>query len=396
MRKTKAPNVRIATLEDRSVVFELLAVMGDRGSRLAWANPDEPFAALLSAPDARLLLAERDGVLVGAAAIRARRARVFEERKAWMELLAVAANVHGDEIISALLGAGEREAAALGCGVVVLDASTSSGPSLVQPFERAVPSRGRSLAESFLAAAASAATRIAYAIAGLADAGSVGIGADGAPTEAADDAAEQAAIAELLPLGFPIVSEEKGLIGALDPHSHQLWISLDPLDGSRNFVAGYPAYAASVALIRDGIPIAGLVVDLAAGHRWAASAGNGATLNGKPIRTRQGALGAIPSPAATHLQLANLTGLTRLRISGSTVSDLAHVADGSLAAFVALDRRVVHVHDLAAGMIVVEEAGGCVIDRTGARPVLVPDATVCMDIVASCNVDLARALAGLS
>jgi fructose-1,6-bisphosphatase/inositol monophosphatase family enzyme len=409
MYESAAPHVRVGTIEDRPNVAEFLMTSGHRRVPHEWTNADAPLAALLAEPDARLLLAERDGIVVGAAALCARHARVFEARKGWLEVLGVAADARGAGAVSALVAAADREAVALGCGTLVFDASLTDASSLdfyrahdftkagtAQRFERAIAVLDGTLAEKFLAVAARAVTSVAHAIAGLADASSIGTGADGAPTEAADDAAEQAAVAELLTLGLPIVSEEKGLIGVLSLDPQQPWISLDPLDGSRNFVAGYPVFALSVGLVRDGEPIAGLVADLACGHRWAASTGKGATLNGKPIRTRRGPLGAILSPASGAMQLGDLAGLTRLRISGSTASDLAHVADGSLAAFVALERRVVHVHDLAAAMIVIEEAGGCVIDRNGARPILVPDPAACIEVVGACDRDLARALTGLA
>jgi 3'(2'), 5'-bisphosphate nucleotidase len=248
------------------------------------------------------------------------------------------------------------------------------------------------ITDHFLAAASRAAARVAEAIAGRADAAPVGIGADGAPTEDADDAAERAALVELLPLGMPIVSEEAGLVGAERVDPAEPWISLDPLDGSRNFVAGYPAYAVSIGLVQHGRALAGVIVDLAVGTRWVGVAGGGATRDGILIRTRRGALGAVPSPLAGATAIPVLKGVSRVRISGSTASDLARVGDGSLSVFYGLDRPVVHVHDLAAAIVIVEEAGGCVVDRTGGRPVLVPDPAVTLDVVAACDRDFALAL----
>ncbi|HYZ15934.1 MAG TPA: inositol monophosphatase family protein, partial [Candidatus Acidoferrum sp.] len=209
-------------------------------------------------------------------------------------------------------------------------------------------------------------------------------------------AAERAALSELLPLGIPVVSEESGLVGAATIDPDQPWISLDPLDGSRNFVAGYPLYATSIGLVHHGQPIAGLVADLAGGHRWSAHLGGGAICDGRPIRTRRSPLGALPSPVPGGAGVRELPNITRVRISGSTTSDLCRVADGSLAVFFALDRPVVHVHDLAAAMIIIEEAGGTVIDRAGVRPVLTPDPACCLEIVAAYERSAARAFAGFA
>jgi fructose-1,6-bisphosphatase/inositol monophosphatase family enzyme/N-acetylglutamate synthase-like GNAT family acetyltransferase len=399
--------VRFASALDRGAIWELLVAMG--GHDDLRERSLESFAALLAASDGRVLVAERDGAVAGVATLQARLSLLSDRREAWLGALAVAPQMRSIGIGAALLAAVEREAAALGCASIVLEASTmreaahafyhANGFTEVRSarrFERAVEAPGDTLAERFLAAAARAAARVAFAVAGRADASAVGIGADGAATEDADEAAEQAALAELLPLGLPIVSEEAGLVGASRVDPDAPWISLDPLDGSRNFVAGFPMYATSIGLVQSGRALAGFVADLAGGRRWAARAGCGATLDGRPIRTRRSVLGAIPSPLPGTTTLRALPGITRVRISGSTASDLARVADGTFAAFFALDRPVVHVHDLAAAMIVLEEAGGCVIDRAGERPVLVPDPAVCLDVVAACDRAFALQLAGLA
>jgi 3'(2'), 5'-bisphosphate nucleotidase len=397
--------VRFAGPADRAAIGALIAAMGGHDDVRERGGSLDSYAALLASPDVRVLVAERDTGVVGVATVHARLSLLSDRREAWLGALAVAPESRADGVGGALLAAVEREAAALGCASIVLEASTmreqahafylANGFDESRParrFERPVHVAGETLTERFLAAAARAATRVAHAVAGRAVAHAVGIGADGAPTEDADDAAERAALSELLPLGVPIVSEEAGLVGAAHVDPDQPWISLDPLDGSRNFVSGYPMYAVSIGLVQRGRPTAGLVADLVTGMRWAASAGDGATLNGKPIRSRRGPLGAIPSPLPGVTAIPALPGIARVRISGSTASDLARVGDGSLAVFYALDRAVVHVHDLAAAMIIVEEAGGCIVDRSGARPVLVPDAAVCLDVVAACDRELARTL----
>ncbi len=402
-------HTRLARPDDCAAVVQLIAAMGGHDDIAEYGAFLETFATMCAAPDARVLVAERDGAVVGVTSLQARLSLLTDRREAWLGVLAVAPDVRSTGVGAQLLASAEREAQALGCASIVLEASTmrdrahafyrARGFAEARPalrFERMIDVPAETLADRFLAAAARAATHIAHAIAGRASAASVGIGADGAPTEDADAAAERAALDALLPLGVPVMSEESGLVGASTIDPQQPWISLDPLDGSRNFVAGYPLYAVSIGLVQAGRPIAGLVVDLAGGHRWSAQLGRGAMRDGAPIRTRHGPLGALPSPLPGARPVRELPGIKRVRISGSTASDLCRVADGSLAVFFALDRPVVHVHDLAAAMIIIEEAGGSVVDREGARPVLVPDAARCLEVVAAHDRASARAFAGLA
>lgn len=405
----RATLVRLACPEDRPAIVGLIGAMGGHDDIYDRVDPLSMLGAMLAAPECRVLVAERAGVVIGVAVLLARTAPLRDRREAWLGLLAVAPRFRSQAVGAELLAAADRAAAALGCAAIVVETSLGrdrahrfyerSGFRERAParrFERRVARPAADLPDRFLAAAARAASRVAEAVAGRGGSPAVGMGADGAPTEAADDAAERAAIAELWPLGLPIVSEEAGLVGAASVDPAQPWISLDPLDGSRNFLNGYPAYATSIGLVQGGKPLAGLVADLAGGSRWEARAGAGALRDGRTIRTRRSPLAAQPSPLPGQKPLRDLPGFARVRISGSTATDVCRVGDGSVAAFFALDRPVVHVHDLAAAMVIVQEAGGCVVDRAGRTPVLVPDAAVYLDIVAACDRETALRLTGLA
>jgi len=396
--------IRPARPEDRWPIVELIGAMGGHDDIYDSVRPLATLGAILAAPDCRVIVAERDGRVVGVATLQARISPLRDRREAWLGLLAVAPAMRSDSIGALLLDASDREAARMGCTAIVLEASamrarahafyTRAGFAERAParrFERRIAVRDAALPERFLAVAARAAARAADAAAGRARLAPVGIGADGLPTEAADAAAERAALAELVALGLPIVSEEAGLVGATAIDPVQPWISLDPLDGSRNFVNGYPVCATSIGLVADGKPLAGFVADLVCGSRWEARAGCGAMRDGRPIRTRRGALVALPSPV-DGAAVRSVAGFSRVRVSGSTARDLCHVADGSIAAFSGLDRPVVHVHDLAAALIIIQEAGGVVLDRAANEPRLVPDAAVFLDVVAACDRDTALAL----
>ncbi len=406
MTTLTAVRVRPARWDDRAAILQLIAAMGGHEDVAAGDDPLRVFGAVLADSNARALVADREGAIVGYAELQARPSTLHDCREGWLGALAIAPEERRSGVGGLLAAAIEREAALLGCAAIVVESSSwrldahafyrSHGfteLSTAARFRRELPSEQapqETPERRFLAAAARAASAVQAALAGLAGFDPIGIGADGAPTEAADAAAERAAVRELAALGFPIVSEESGLIGdrAVDPS--QPWISLDPLDGSRNFVNGYPAYAVAMGLVRDGRAIAGFVADLTSERRWWAAQGEGARLDGRPIRVRAGKLAGSASPNGSVL--APLPGVQRLRISGSTALDLCHVADGSLAAFVATHRPVIHVHDLAGPLAIIHEAGGVVRDRTLRTPLLVPDPSVTFAAVAAANDDLAQQL----
>lgn len=399
--------IRPARLEDREAILRLIVEMGGHEQVALRADPLLAFREVLADSQARALVAERDGEIVGYVEVRARASSVDDRREAWLGVLCVDEASRGAGIGAALVQAADREAALLGCSAVVLETAASRSEAhafyRAQGFGEKPPARrfvrevrvaGGSLEQRFLAAAALAASAVRAAITGLGACAPVGIGADGNATEAADAAAEAAILPVLTPLGLPIVSEEAGLVGAGAVEPDRPWICLDPLDGSRNFVAGCAPYAVSIGLVCEGRPLAGFVADLDAGHRWWAIAGGGAWRDGRPIRTRDGGLVALPNLDPAAGTFPKMPGLARVRISGSSATDLCRVADGSLAAFVCTDRPAVHAHDLAAAYAVILEAGGVVIDAGGVPPILVPDPKPCMHFVAAASLGLARSLLG--
>lgn len=397
--------IRPARWDDRPEILRLLVQMGGHEHILEHPDPLRILGEVLTQPEARAFVAEREGTIVGYAELHGRASSADGRREAWLGVLSVAPEARRRGIGAALIAAAEREAAFLGCSALVLESAQwradahafyrAQGFAEKPParrFVRAIPEAHGSLEERFLAAAARAASAVKAAIAGLDRSDPVGIGADGAPTEAADKAAEDAALEVLLRLGVPVVSEEAGLVGAQRVEPGQPWISLDPLDGSRNFLAGYPAYAISIALVVSGRSRAGMVVDLDGGHRWWGVAGGGAWRNGRPVRACGTGLLAFPSPLGDDPSPPQGRGETRIRVSGSTALDLCRVADGGLAAFASLGRPVVRVHDAAAGFCLIEEAGGTILDRTERVPELVPDPRAPLFFVASAERGFAQRL----
>jgi myo-inositol-1(or 4)-monophosphatase len=155
----------------------------------------------------------------------------------------------------------------------------------------------------------------------------------------------------------------------------------DPLDGTTNFLHGYPEYSVSIAIARDGVLCAGVVLNIPRGDEFTAVKGGGAFLNGQRIRVstlREPARALIGTgfPFKTLEKLPQylaqfslvMRGTAGIRRAGSAALDLSNVACGRFDAFWEL---VLAPWDVAAGMLMVQEAGGIVTDLDGnpARPV---------------------------
>lgn len=164
----------------------------------------------------------------------------------------------------------------------------------------------------------------------------------------------------------PILAEESGQIGLSDD-SPFLW-AIDPLDGTTNYTHQYPFSAVSIGLLVEGYPTVGVVFNPFHQELFRAAKGLGATLNRRSIRvssTARLANSLLVTGFAydRHQQVDNnyaefchLTHLTQgVRRGGSAAIDLAYVACGRLDGYW---ERGLSPWDLAAGVVLVEEAGG--------------------------------------
>jgi myo-inositol-1(or 4)-monophosphatase len=188
-----------------------------------------------------------------------------------------------------------------------------------------------------------------------------------------DRQAEGLIIEELLK-AFPkhgILAEESGVI---DGQEEYRWI-IDPLDGTTNYLHGFPHYAVSIACEHEGRLIHAAIYDPFKQELFAASRGDGATLNNRRIRvgslkTAQGALLATGFPFRHPEQLddflktfsAFFSKASDVRRAGSAALDLAYVAAGRLDGYWESD---LEAWDIAAGALIVREAGGLVTDFKG-------------------------------
>ncbi|MGD9780228.1 bifunctional fructose-bisphosphatase/inositol-phosphate phosphatase [Methanomethylovorans sp.] len=208
------------------------------------------------------------------------------------------------------------------------------------------------------------------------------IGADGTPTKLIDDASESAIILELEKAGRStrIISEECGekIIGC-DP---KIALIMDPLDGTHNAAMGIPFYSISIAIANpclSGINF-GYVKDFTTGDVYCAELGKGAYLNGNRIYTsaRSDIMDFCVSVYGYHPHVTKTTNLCqavrRIRILGCVSLELCYVACGKLDAFVDV-RGSLRLTDVAAGTLILEEAGGIVSDEKG-RKLLLQDNVV--------------------
>ncbi|GBE56315.1 inositol-1-monophosphatase [archaeon BMS3Bbin16] len=217
---------------------------------------------------------------------------------------------------------------------------------------------------------ASAVVDVVRKNAGRPDAGTTAyIGADGEATYLLDDIAEKAAFHVLEGESAAVLSEEAGLV-FFDDKPEFLFV-LDPLDGSTNAVSGIPFYCTSVAVapwseeatLRD--VQAGVVVNLVSGDIFEAELGGGAKLNREVIKTSKQ---SQPNKSIASLYLKSdfevISRFSKVRAMGAVALELAHVASGGLDTLYD-NRGRLKVTDVAAGKLLIEEAGGVVTDALG-------------------------------
>lgn len=157
------------------------------------------------------------------------------------------------------------------------------------------------------------------------------------------------------------------------------WI-IDPLDGTTNFVHGLPSYAVSIGLLNGDHVIGGVIYEVTRDECFFAWLGGGSFLNGKPIHVTSAAgidesLFATGFPVYNFEKLDDYLGILNelmkdahgLRRVGSAATDLAYVACGRYEAFFEYN---LNPWDVAAGVIIVKEAGGFVSDFGGGEDYL--------------------------
>jgi myo-inositol-1(or 4)-monophosphatase len=196
------------------------------------------------------------------------------------------------------------------------------------------------------------------------------------------DKAAEAAIIEILREAYPdygILAEESGLAAGKDSGSDYQWI-IDPLDGTTNFIHGFPQYSVSIALSYKGQLNQAVVYDTLRNEMFTASKGGGAYLNERRIRVTkcakmEEALLGTGFPFRVFDHSGPYIGIFKeftqrsagIRRLGSAALDLAYVACGRLDGFWEFGLMP---WDMAAGCLLISEAGGLVSDLSGGEDYL--------------------------
>jgi len=167
-----------------------------------------------------------------------------------------------------------------------------------------------------------------------------------------------------------ILAEESGATGK----GPLQWV-IDPLDGTHNYLRGIPHFCVSIALLDKGVPVHGVVFDPLRDELYTASKGDGAYINDRRMRVtrRENLGGAMIATGFPFRQREHLTAqldITRailgqaedIRRSGSAALDLAYVAAGRLDGYFEIGLKP---WDMAAGVLLVHEAGGRYCDFAG-------------------------------
>ena len=196
---------------------------------------------------------------------------------------------------------------------------------------------------------------------------------------AADMKAEEILYRELSKArqGYSFLMEERGEVAG-DDKTHR-WI-VDPLDGTTNFLHSIPLFAISVALEREGEIVAGVIYNPAADELYTAEKGKGAFVNDRRLRVASRrsladcvvAVGVPPRARPGHKQFlsecaAAMRDTAGVRSTGAAALDLAWVASGRFDAYI---ERALKPWDIAAGLLIVREAGGKVTDTEGGDKML--------------------------
>jgi myo-inositol-1(or 4)-monophosphatase len=179
-------------------------------------------------------------------------------------------------------------------------------------------------------------------------------------------------LSKIMPQAGFITEEETS-----DKHSDFInWI-IDPLDGTTNYIRGFPVYSSTVALAQDDEILLGVTFEICRNELFSAWRGGGAFCNGKRIQVtgvsdlkKSLSIAGFPydlkgRSVKYFSMIEKLNGVTLgFRNTGSAAVDMAYVASGRVDAFFEFN---LHLWDIAAGIILVKEAGGNVSDFSGGK-----------------------------
>jgi myo-inositol-1(or 4)-monophosphatase len=236
----------------------------------------------------------------------------------------------------------------------------------------------------------------------------LGMGAGGDMMKPVDLAAENAIVDVLNHnnVSFTLISEESGF-KKIGNRPDGCYVTVDPIDGTTNLMHGLPFYASSIA-VSDKPELAsvyaGMVADLQHGVAYTAFRGQGAYRNGEPMATSKNTyleeavvgidLNAYKAKLPANIFTALYENIRHTRHFGANAPEVCFVAAGLTDAFVDL-REKIRTTDVAAGFLIVKEAGGVVTDAEN-KPIKVKlDPKQTLSFVASGNMEIHRKILSL-
>lgn len=180
--------------------------------------------------------------------------------------------------------------------------------------------------------------------------------------------------------GFIAEEGESGHLLHIPPRSGEsIWWIIDPIDGTNNYANGLLSFCVSIAAMMHGKPIVGVIFDPATDSMYTAAQDMEAQLNGSRITVNESEISTFSSFAVdshshpdTDAGFKEIMSKTRFRCLGSTALHMAYVAKGALIGMATTSARL---WDIAAGVMLIQQAGGIVTDLKGNSPFPVDLAT---------------------
>lgn len=212
----------------------------------------------------------------------------------------------------------------------------------------------------------------------------IGVGADGTPTKLIDKVAEDIAIEKIQESHLPVnlLSEEAGFVDFGGIYT----IILDPIDGTRNAVRGIPFYAVSVAIGREKLSDAeyGVVINIPTGDMFFAEKGKGAHMNKRRVSVTQHIPNRPLYSIMMNKRIPDFILDAHVRSLGAASLELCLVAIGAIDCFICI-KDYLRVTDLAAGALIVREAGGYVYNCEGEELDMTLDVAERTSVIAASN-----------
>lgn len=236
----------------------------------------------------------------------------------------------------------------------------------------------------------------------------LGVGAGGDAMNPMDLAAETAIIETLKQhsISFTLISEESG-IKQFGDDFNECFVTVDPIDGSTNFMHGLPFFCCSIAVSRQAMltdVYAGMVADLVHDATYTALEGEGAYRDGKKIETskvaslEEAVIGLDLNTYKVKEIVPKLTALIaktkHIRHFGANALELCYVANGLTDAFVDI-RGKLRTTDVAAGFLILKEAGGIVTTPENQALNVELDPKQTMSFIASGNMEIHKKIINL-